>query len=104
MNKEFAGKWIVGDVLGMVDDWTDYELYEPLDGSTSFHTDKCNLVFDDDRMSDEVVLDNSNSPIYEVMGEEDYNNTILANTCEYADYGEWYDDKDALVLCIMVRR
>ena len=40
---------------------------------------------------------------YHVMDEEDYDRTILANTGEYADFADWYDDEDAKVLVIAIR-
>lgn len=39
---------------------------------------------------------------YQLMTEDDYNNTILANTCERADFGVWYDDENAKVLVVIV--
>lgn len=39
---------------------------------------------------------------WELMDEELYQRTIAANSSEDVDFGEWYDDKDARVLCILV--
>lgn len=36
------------------------------------------------------------------MDEEDYQHSILANSCEVADFAQWYDDKDAKVLVMML--
>lgn len=60
-----------------------------------FHTDNCKAI--DDYMEEAEV------GLYELMDEEEYNNSILANTSERADFADWYDDKEAKVLCIMLR-
>lgn len=39
---------------------------------------------------------------YELMNEEDYNNTILTNSCENANFEELYGKKDAVILVIGV--
>jgi hypothetical protein len=36
------------------------------------------------------------------MSEEEYDHSILANTSDKADFIDWYGDKDAKVLCIML--
>lgn len=41
--------------------------------------------------------------LYELMNEEEYNNTLMANGDIYADFEDWYGDKDAKVLCIMIK-
>jgi hypothetical protein len=45
--------------------------------------------------------DNSKVLDYRIMDEKDYDTSILANGCIRADFEEWYDDKNAKVLCIM---
>lgn len=49
---------------------------------------------------------NDDTPVYmeQLMDEEDYNNSILANSSVSADFAEWYDDKDARILCILIAR
>lgn len=61
-----------------------------------FHTDNCVAVenYDINQEHDRIL--------YEVMDEEEYNQTILANTSVLADFEGWYGDKDAKVLCIMI--
>ena len=39
---------------------------------------------------------------WEVMDEDRYSETIMSGTCCYADFDEWYDDKDAKVLVIIL--
>ena len=60
-----------------------------------FHTDNCRYT--------EEYTDESEVGLYELMDEEDYNHSIMANASDYADFEEWYDNKDARVLCIMIK-
>lgn len=50
------------------------------------------------------VSHNSETEIYdyEIMDEEDYERTICANSDVFADFEEWYGDKNAKVLVIML--
>ena len=36
------------------------------------------------------------------MNEEEYNNTIEANSCDVANFETWYGNKDAVVLVIIL--
>lgn len=60
-----------------------------------FHTDNCETTDDYD--------DDTEIGIYSLMDEEEYNNTILVNGCVTADFGEWYGNKDAKVLCLLIK-
>ena len=60
-----------------------------------FHTDNCKDI-------EEGFNDETEVGLYELMDEDDYNHSILANSCTSADFEEWYGDKDAKVLCIML--
>lgn len=60
-----------------------------------FHTDNC--------MCAEEFTDESEVGFYELMDEEDYENSLCANSCVTADFDEWYGNKDAKVLCIMLK-
>ena len=85
--------------------YTELEVYKAMSGGkyypSNFHMDNCRSLgensphgnYDDDM---EVGL-------YELMNEEEYNNTIMTNCDIYADFEEWYGDKDAKVLCIMIK-
>lgn len=59
-----------------------------------FHTDNCSATED--------YSDESEVGLYELMDEEDYNNSIMANINDYARFEEWYGNKEAKVLCIML--
>ena len=38
----------------------------------------------------------------QLMDEEEYDNTLLANSCTSADFEDWYGDKDAKVLVVVL--
>lgn len=40
---------------------------------------------------------------YEVMNEDDYNNSVLANTGMMADFDDWYGNKNAKVLVVVLK-
>ena len=86
----------IREVKEMYPDAEDIEVYESLNnGTPRFHTDSIRAI--DDYSDDDEVL------IYEMMNEEEYNSTILANSTTSADFGEWYDNKLAECLCIIVK-
>lgn len=62
-----------------------------------FHTDNCFYVI-------EGYNDDSEVGLYELMDEEEYNNSILANTEMFADFEDWYGNKDARILCVMLKK
>ena len=35
--------------------------------------------------------------------QDEYNNALMANCDIYADFDDWYDNKNAKVLCIMIK-
>lgn len=65
---------------------------------THFHTDNCRFVDEDP----EVYTDESEVGLWDLMDEVDYNNSIMANTSDYANFDMWYNKKDAKVLCVML--
>ena len=38
----------------------------------------------------------------ELMGEDEYGRTVLANSSINADFTEWYEDKDATILVVVM--
>ena len=74
----------------------DWEIYE----GDHFHTDYCSWV---DLDADNVDLDEEMDLDWEVMNQDEYNRTILANSDEIADFAETYGDADATVLCILIK-
>lgn len=60
----------------------------------SIHTDSIRSCYEYDE--NDEVLD------FEVMCEERYNDTVLANSCVSADFSEWYGDNNAQILVIII--
>lgn len=73
-----------------------YEIYYSPFGKESFHTDNIRRYDEQDAMEKQVIK-------YAVMDESEYDSTICANT-DPADFSEWYDNKDAKVLVILVNK
>lgn len=76
----------------------DIEIYKFVGKKHSIHTDN---ISDSgyssiDELPDEVECD------CQIMDEEDYNRTILANGGEKADFEGWYGDKNAKVLIVVL--
>ena len=81
----------VGEVKEMYSGrYVDCEIWED-GGNGTFHTD--NIRSRDD--GDDVVD-------WELMDEDDYEHSVLANSCTVADFESWYGDSGAKVLCILV--
>lgn len=78
--------------------YSDIEIYEANTKGqcfpNHFHTDNCNPT--------ENYSDNDEIAFVELMNENDYNNSILANSEISADFDDWYGNKDAMVLCVML--
>lgn len=62
---------------------------------SNFHTDNCEQV--------EEFTDESEVGLYELMDENEYNHSIMANSDIYADFEDWYGNKDTKILCIMLK-
>jgi hypothetical protein len=71
--------------------------YNDLKINVEFHTDNLNYVED---YTDDMELENDWS--YELMDDEQYNNSIDAN-CKHIPFSELYDEDDPKVLCIIVK-
>lgn len=77
-------------------EYYDIEVYKyTFDNHKSIHTDYITSIED--------YNDNTEVEDYQLMNEEDYNNSILANSSKQADFEEWYDDKDAIVLVVIMK-
>lgn len=75
--------------------FTDYEVWQYTGiNAPNFHTDSIKGCDEFD--------ENAECITWEYMGEDEYDSTILANSSVRADFAEWYDDKNAIVLCILV--
>lgn len=79
--------------------YEDIEIYRPCSIGehypNHFHTDNCSFT--------EEFTDESEVGLYELMDEEDYNNSIMSNVSDYADFEGWYGNKNAKILCIMLK-
>ncbi len=73
----------------------DVEIYKYTGIKHSFHGDALKGVdLELDNLPDEIECD------FCEMDEEEYNSTILANSDMYADFADWYGDKNSKVLII----
>jgi hypothetical protein len=91
------------------DEIVDFEIYQLFSEYNGFHTDnlKNYYVLADGRVYDENIVEKSDLLDNEVMqyaivDENDYNRTVMANSCESADFESWYNDKNAKVLLIAI--
>lgn len=78
----------------------DIEVYKPCSWGryypNCFHTDNCNFV-DESEWNDETKVG-----LHELMNEEDYQHSIDANNSIPTNFEEWYGDKNAKVLVLML--
>lgn len=63
----------------------DWETYEYTDKTQRLHTDFIKSI--DLNSTDDI----DNFDVF-LLNEEEYNNTILANSCVQANFNEWYGD------------
>ena len=86
-------------------EYVDLEVYKPLSRGhyypNHFHGDNCVGLGDGSPEGD--YTEDMEVGLYELMDEEEYNNALMANGDIYADFEDWYGDKDAKVLCIMIK-
>lgn len=84
---------------GQYDDVEVYEVSSPNSIGehypNRFHTDNCNFT--------EEFTDESEVGLYELMDEEQYNHSILANSELTVDFKDLYGNKEVKVLCIMLK-
>lgn len=80
-------------------EYDNIEIYSPVGVGkhypSFFHTDNCNFL-------DETYSDSTRIGLYELMGEGEYNNSIMANASEYINFSECYGKKNAKILCLML--
>lgn len=79
--------------------YVDLEVYKPMSTGKHyphcFHTDNCKSVLE--------YNDNDDVGLWELMDEYDYEHSILANGDISADFEDWYGNKEAKVLCVMLK-
>lgn len=86
-------------------EYAELEVYKAMSGGkyypSNFHMDNCRSLGEDSPHGN--YDDDMKVGLYELMDEEEYNNTIMANCDIYADFEDWYGNKNAKVLCIMIK-
>lgn len=80
--------------------YTDCEIYRWCDNrNKKVHTD---YICETDDMINDIYNENEEVEFDSLMDEKEYDMTINANSGIKADFGEWYDDKNAKVLVIVL--
>ena len=74
--------------------YDDIEFYKFRFNNRIIHTDYIEYIED--------VKDDSPVEDFEIMDEERYNFSVLANCCEEADFKTWYGNSEAHVLVIII--
>ena len=79
--------------------YKEVEFYKATDNykSREFHGDFIEPIDDEDVPDDCEVIG------FEFMDEEQYDHTVLANCSIRANFEEWYDNRTALILCVLVK-
>lgn len=76
----------------------DVEIYVSTGKIGTFHGDFIKFTdLDIDNLPEKEI-----ECIFQEMDEDDYNHSILANSCISADFEDWYDNKEAKVLVIVL--
>lgn len=85
--------------------YSDVEIYKPYSRGkyypNHFHTDNCVGLGEGSPHGD--YTEDMEVELYELMDQDEYNNTLMANFDTYVDFEDWYGDKNAKVLCIMIK-
>ena len=74
--------------------YADIEFYKFRFNNKIIHTDYIKYIED---VSDDAPVED-----FELMDEERYNFSVLANCCEEADFKTWYGSSEARVLVIII--
>lgn len=78
-------------------EFADVEVYEDkFQHNAGFHTDRITVA--EDYSEDSEVIG------HELMDETEYQNTIMANVSDSADFATWYGDKNAKVLVLKIQK
>ena len=80
--------------------YAEVEVYQSSDMIRSLHSDFITCI---SASNSEELYENLDVAHHELMDEKAYNESILANSCESADFETWYNDKDAKVLVVIVK-
>lgn len=99
-------KMTIKEIKEMFDgDYVEVEVYKPLSTGRyypkNFHTDNCVGLGDGSPSGD--YTEDMKVGLYELMDEEDYNQSLLAGCDITADFEDWYGNRNAKILCIMIK-
>lgn len=92
-------KEIIDEVYASSKEITNFEVWKYSDKTHRLHTD---FIENLDGIYSKEQYENLMVDDYYIMDEHYYDETICANGCVRADFEEWYDNKDAKVLVIMI--
>lgn len=81
-----------------IDSVSDYTILKSKFGTKSFHTDSIHFV----DSNEEKQFFGAEAKDFAIMDEDEFNRTVFANVSSEADFDEFYDDKNAKVLVILV--
>lgn len=76
-------------------EYVELEIFKFIGRRHDIHSDFIDSV-------DEEIPDDTDVEAYKLMDEEAYGYGVLANTCFFADFEDWYGDKNAKVLVIVL--
>ena len=91
----------INEILKHNGDFADFEIYRAHDAG-NFHTDNLIECIDPDRLNFDYDISFSDIS-FQLMNEEEYNNSVMCNTCVTADFDCLYRDSDARVLVITIK-
>lgn len=88
-------KEIIKDMKNIDKNIYDYDIYRYIDNNNKkLHTDYIQAIYEN--------YENMEVKEYYILGEQEYDDTILANSSYYADFGSWCGNKNAKILVIIV--
>ncbi len=91
----------IGEIKKMYEGkYAGVELYNPTTHGRYYPTD-----FHSDHVTDPIIGDypeDAECGLWELLSEEEYNDSVMANVSDSADFEGWFGDKNAKILCLML--
>lgn len=81
--------------------YVECEIYRFTDFTHRVHSD---FIYTPDDVEDDQYNENEEVVYEELMDEEEYGRTVIANGDVTADFDDWFGDKNAQILVIMLHR
>lgn len=78
---------------------SDVEIYQYRGKRHDIHTDFVDYI---DKSVNDIDIDSFNDLEFELMDQERYNNTIMANCSDYMNFEDLYGDPESKVLVIVL--